>query len=256
MPPWFEELLESELFGHVRGAFTGAVRDRKGRFEQASGGTLFLDEVGDTSAALQAKLLRAVQDKTIEPVGSAASRQVDVRIVSATNKNLIDEVRAGRFREDLYYRLNVVPIHLSPLRERPEDIPLLVDFFVDKFHKIHRPTATCKGVSERALAAMVDYHWPGNVRELEHALEYASISSTTDRIDRTSLPLPLRQIVPSPTEPPHPQPAAKEPARDEQAELEAALRKYQWSVGRTAEALGISRTTLWRRMKRLGIERN
>jgi PAS domain S-box-containing protein len=250
-----DDLLESELFGHVRGAFTGAVRDRQGRFEQAGGGTLFLDEVGDTSAALQAKLLRAIQDKTIEPVGSGDSRKVDVRIIAATNKDLVEEVERGTFREDLYYRLNVIPFHVPPLRERREDIPVLVEHFIEKYQEIHfrDRKREFQGVSERALALMMEYPWPGNVRELEHAVEYALISSDSGRIERAFLPLPLRSMVPrfSPAE------AEDEPEQmDEGSSIREALARNQWNIGKTASALGISRTTLWRRMKNHGIEKS
>jgi PAS domain S-box-containing protein len=252
-----EELLESELFGHLRGAFTGAVRDRKGRFDQAAGGTLFLDEVGDTSPALQAKLLRAVQEKTIEPVGSGKAHKVDVRIVTATNKDLTEEVRAGRFREDLYYRLNVIPIHLPLLRQRRSDIPLLVDHFMKKYRKLHRRDTGAEGISERALAVMMEYDWPGNVRELEHAVEYALISSTTGRIERAFLPQPLRRLTPEKTNDIEDEVSrSQEPvtARDRKTII-SSLEQHRWNVSQTAESLGVSRTTLWRRMKRLGIER-
>ena len=262
-----DELLASELFGHVRGAFTGAVRDRAGRFEQAEGGTLFLDEVGDTSPALQAKLLRALQEKTIEPVGSDRSRKVDVRIIAATNKDLSAEVAHGAFREDLYYRLNVVPFHVPPLRERRDDIPILVDHFIRKYRDVHfrGREGEFEGVSERALALMMEYAWPGNVRELEHAVEYAMISSDRGRIERAFLPLPLRKMAPITTEsaaveqsagPTSPATGTRSPADDERGSLLAALERYQWNVGRASSALGISRTTLWRRMKRHGIRKS
>ncbi len=254
-----DELLESELFGHVKGAYTGAVKDRRGRFEQATGGTLFLDEVGDTSASLQAKLLRAIQEKTIEPVGSSITRQVDVRIIAATNKDLEKEVAEGRFREDLFYRLNVIPIHLPALRERKEDIPLLVDHFIRKYRGIHFQgrKEEFEGISERALALMLEYGWPGNVRELEHAVEYAMISSDRGRIERAFLPLPLRKMAP-------PAPATADSGKlpenldAEEKELRQVvngLERNQWNIGRTAADLGVSRTTLWRQMKRLGIQK-
>ena len=251
-----DELLESELFGHVKGSFTGAVRDRKGRFEQAQGGTLFLDEVGDTSPALQVKLLRAVQEKVIEPVGSGVSRSVDVRIVAATNKDLAKEVKAGRFREDLYYRLNVIPLHVPPLRDRKGDITLLIQYFLDKFTKLYLDAKTreFEGVSERALALMLAYAWPGNVRELEHAVEYAMISSDTGRIERAFLPGPLRGQIPSVRNLVEVESASvSQPASDS---LVHALEAHHWNVTATAADLGISRTTLWRRMKRLDIHKS
>ena len=254
-----DELLESELFGHVRGAFTGAMKDRCGRFEQAAGGTLFLDEVGDTSASLQAKLLRAIQEKTIEPVGSSVTRQVDVRIIAATNRDLEKEVAEGRFREDLFYRLNVIPVHLPSLRERKDDIPLLVNHFIRKYRDIHFQgrEEQFEGISERALALMQEYPWPGNVRELEHAVEYAMISSDRGRIERAFLPLPLRRMAPAATV------VEEEPVQDENMDVEErehrkvleALKRNHWNIGRTATDLSVSRTTLWRQMKRLGIEK-
>ncbi len=263
-----DELLESELFGHVKGAFTGALRDRRGRFEQAEGGTLFLDEVADTSPSMQAKLLRAIQEKTVEPVGSGVTRKVDVRIVAATNKDLEKEVAEGRFREDLFYRLNVIPVQVPPLRNRKEDIPLLVDHFIRKYRSIHFAGRedSFEGISERALALMMEYPWPGNVRELEHAVEYAMISSDKNRIERAFLPLPLRRMSPA-------TPAGEgefsgpdtggmetgfadlEPEEKEAREVQAALERNRWNIGRTAADLGVSRTTLWRQMKRLGIQK-
>ncbi|HEX9638119.1 MAG TPA: sigma 54-interacting transcriptional regulator [Acidobacteriota bacterium] len=189
-----DNLLESELFGHVRGAFTGAVGDRPGRFELASGGTIFLDEIGDTTPALQAKLLRVLQEKSFERVGDTRTRKVDVRILAATNRDLPALVADGRFREDLFYRLAVVPIRLPPLSERREDIPLLVEHFIQKY----RPRYFAgredqfEGISNRALARLMEHDWPGNVRELEHAIEYAMISTTTNRIERAFLPAALR----------------------------------------------------------------
>ena len=259
-----EELLESELFGHVRGAFTGAVKDREGKFEAAEGGTLFLDEVGDTSPALQAKLLRALQEKTVEPVGSGTTRKVDVRIVAATNKDLAAAVAGGKFREDLYYRLNVIPIVVPPLRDRREDVPPLVDHFIRKYRPVHYPGSeeSFSGISERALSLMVEYGWPGNIRELEHAVEYAMISSDAGRIERAFLPAPIRAGAPvegawerhpgAASAPPAP---AVEDVDPEKASILSALEARHWSVHRAAQALGVSRTTLWRKMKRLGIER-
>jgi PAS domain S-box-containing protein len=249
-----DNLLESELFGHVRGAFTGAVSDKPGRFELAAGGTILLDEVGDTTPALQAKLLRVLQEKTFERVGDTRTRRVDVRVIAATNQDLRVLVQRGRFREDLYYRLAVVPIQLPALRERREDIPLLAQHFIDTYRPRYfkgREEAF-EGISNRALALMMAYDWPGNVRELEHAIEYAMISSTTNRIERAFLPLPLRRLQP-PDEPAAPVPAAPQADEDEEAALRRALQANRWNVARTAEAFGISRTTLWRRMRRFAL---
>ncbi len=257
-----EDLLESELFGHVRGAFTGAVKDRRGRFEQAEGGTLFLDEVGDTSPAMQAKLLRALQERVIEPVGSGAPRRVDVRIVAASNKDLADEVRRGRFREDLLYRLNVIPLNVPALRERREDVPLLVEHFIQKFRRRHHEGRDEPfGVSERALALLMDYPWPGNVRELEHAVEYAVISSDRGRIERGFLPLAIRQhgaVGPGDGDDGDASVASDGVPEAGSGEgdrmgLVRALDAQRWNVGATAAALGISRTTLWRRMRAAGL---
>jgi PAS domain S-box-containing protein len=254
-----DNLLESELFGHVRGAFTGAVNDKPGRFELASGGTLFLDEVGDTSPALQAKLLRVLEEKSFERVGDTRTRKVDVRVIAATHRDLRRLVGEGRFREDLYYRLAVVPVHLPPLRERREDVPLLVRHFIDKYRGRYFKGREQQfdGISNRALALMMEYPWPGNVRELEHAIEYAMISTTSNRIERAFLPAPLRQLQPSDAA------VAAEGARgtpdpapeDGRGALLRALERNRWNESLTARALGISRTTLWRRMKKLDLRK-
>jgi two-component system, NtrC family, response regulator PilR len=186
-----ENLLESELFGHVKGAFTGAVGNKPGLFESADGGTLFLDEVGELSLPLQVKLLRALQEKTIRRVGGISDRRVDVRIVAATNRRLEDEVSANRFREDLYYRLNVIQLELPPLRERMEDLPLLVHHFVEKFaRELGKPV---RGVSEEAMARLRAHAWPGNVRELENGIERAVALSRSEWIEAEALPPALGQ---------------------------------------------------------------
>jgi two-component system response regulator AtoC len=168
-----ETLVESELFGHEKGSFTGAVAQRKGRFEMAHKGTIFLDEIGDMTLSTQRKLLRVLQDKAFERVGGSTAVKVDTRIVAATNRNLKDEVDAGRFREDLYYRLNVVTIHVPPLRERKDDIPLLVEHFLVKYR--YTPTSPPARISEEAMQTLINYDWPGNVRQLEHTVERAAI---------------------------------------------------------------------------------
>jgi len=185
-----ETLLESELFGHERGAFTGAVRRKLGRFELADGGSLFLDEVGDIPASLQVKLLRVLQERVFERVGGERSVKVDVRIIAATNRSLTDEVEAGRFRDDLYYRLMMIPITLPPLRERPEDIPLLVEHFIAKHAPLTNPNV--KGLRDEALGRLMAYHWPGNVRELENAVAQALVFSESDHIEVTALPTVIR----------------------------------------------------------------
>src|SRR5512145_1781186 len=164
-----EELIESELFGHIKGAFTGAIADRRGKFELADGGTLFLDEIGDMSLKTQAKVLRALQEQVVEPVGGAASVRVDVRVLAATNKDLTTEIRMGRFREDLYFRLNVIPIFVPPLRDRAEDIPLLAEHFMAGFAREYGRRV--KSLDASAVAALQDYPWPGNVRELRNVIE-------------------------------------------------------------------------------------
>ena len=181
-----ENLLESELFGHVKGAFTDAVRDKKGLFEEANGGTLFLDEIGDLPLPLQVKLLRVLQEEEIRPVGDTRTVKVDVRIVAATSKDLEREVRKGNFRNDLFYRINVLRISLPPLRERREDIPILVDYFVNRFNK--RLGTNIKGVSPDAMQILMDYPWPGNVRELENVLERTMVLSESDTLQRDDLP--------------------------------------------------------------------
>ncbi len=176
-----EHLLESELFGHVKGSFTGAIGDKKGLFEEADGGTLFLDEIGDISVTLQAKLLRVLQDKQIRPVGSNDLRDIDVRLLAATHRDLKTMVAEGKFREDLFYRLNVLPVRVPPLRERPEDIPLLVESFIARFAAQNSSPAV--GVTPEAMAALMAHPWPGNVRELENIIERAVVLSGKERLD-------------------------------------------------------------------------
>ncbi len=182
-----ENLLESELFGHVKGAFTGALKDRKGKFELADGGTIFLDEIGDLPASLQAKLLRVLQEMEFERLGSSRPIKVDVRVIAATNKNLSEQVREGNFREDLFYRLSVVPVQLPPLRERKEEIPRLVQLFIDRYgrgQQFH--------VTPEALTALQKHDWPGNIRELENVIERAVVLSVNRQIDVESLPVFVR----------------------------------------------------------------
>ncbi|MFO7899271.1 MAG: sigma 54-interacting transcriptional regulator [Planctomycetota bacterium] len=254
-----ETLLESELFGHAKGAFTGAVRDKIGRFEAADGGTIFLDEIGDISPAVQVKLLRVIQERTFERVGENRQRTCDVRIIAATNRNLKQLMKQGGFREDLYYRLRVVPVHLPPLRERRDDIPLLVDAFVERFReKMDKPI---RSVSSAALARMMDYDWPGNVRELENAIEHALVRSTGPELRLADLPVELRTHT---ADEPPPESTGRQPDapsretlrpddRDEREIILSALAATDGNKTAAARRLGIGRTTLWRRMKELDI---
>jgi Nif-specific regulatory protein len=184
-----ETLLESELFGHEKGAFTGAVGEKKGRFELADGGTLFLDEVGDVPVPFQVKLLRVLQERQFERIGGTETITVDVRLIAATNRDLEDAVRRGNFREDLYYRLNVIPVFLPPLRERPEDIPPLVDFYLRRFNKENRKQIR---LSRKVLGILLNYAWPGNIRELQHAIEHVVVMARDDEAEEQDLPLAIR----------------------------------------------------------------
>ena len=248
-----ETLLESELFGHERGAFTGAIRDRKGRFELADKGTVFLDEVGDLTPGVQVKLLRVLQEQEFERVGGSQTIHVDVRVIAATHRDLSRLMAEGRFREDLYYRLNVIPIRLPPLRERRSDIPLLVEHLLERFAARGKGKAT--SVSPRAMAILMEHGWPGNVRELENALEHAMVCSRGSVIEPEALPRAILASSPSdagsaPVAGRAPRPAT--PAQ-EREQLLRALESCRWSRGRAAAQLGIDRTTLWRKMQRLEI---
>jgi DNA-binding NtrC family response regulator len=245
-----EGLLESELFGHVRGAFTGAVSDKPGLFEAAEGGTLFLDEVGDIGPALQQRLLRAIQEREIRRVGSVRPTKVDVRLVAATSRDLRAEVAEGRFREDLFYRLNVFPIALPPLRERASDIPLLVEFVLRQ--RAERPHGRALSCSPFAMRILRSYRWPGNVRELFAALESAAIRADGDRIEAQHLPADVRDA--SDAQGNGSRYRAEAVGDDERSAIVAALHEAEGSRTRAAELLGMGRTTLWRKMKAYGIE--
>ena len=235
------ELLESEMFGHVRGAFTGAVRDRVGRFEAAAGGTLFLDEVGYLPLPLQVKLLRVLQERTFERVGESVTRRSDVRVIAATNLDLRRAVQEGRFRDDLYYRLRVVPIEIPPLRERRADVEILARHLLRKVSARHGRSLL---FAPDALRAMLRYPWPGNVRELENALEYAVAVCRSQTIHAEDLPAEILEE----------KPAGNElQAPDERARLRAALEAHHWRRDEAATALGMSRTTLWRKMRELAL---
>ncbi len=246
-----EDMIESELFGHMKGSFTAAHERKIGKFQKADGGTLFLDEVGDMSLRTQAKVLRSLEEQRFEPVGAHESIQVDVRVVAATNKNLEDEIEKGNFREDLFYRLNVIPFHVPPLRERKEDIPMLAVYFMDEFARAYGRKP--KELTPQAIELLQEYHWPGNVRELRNLIERIVILHQQSRIDARHIPL---------------QPARKpfaERARERYGSLqdvrEAAERDYiqkkleeaHGNVTRTAELLGLERSNLYRKMRALGI---
>ncbi len=244
------ELLESELFGHVRGAFTGAVRDRAGRFEAAEDGTLFLDEVGDVPLHLQVKLLRVLQEHTFERVGDSQTRRTNARIIAATNRNLRRLVADGRFREDLYYRLRVFPIELPPLRSRREDIEPMARLLLAR---VGARTGRALRLSPEAVRVLLSHDWPGNVRELENALEFAATVCQGQTLHPEDLPPEIAPAHAPPAEepsPPLPHVRGPPPARGGQdPELVAALEENRWNRVATARALGVSRSTLWRRMK-------
>ncbi|MBI4551186.1 MAG: sigma 54-interacting transcriptional regulator [Candidatus Latescibacteria bacterium] len=248
-----ETLLESELFGHVRGAYTGAVSDKPGRFELADGGTLFLDEIGDISPAVQLRLLRVLERHEFERLGDIRTRKVNVRLITATNKDLRASVANRTFREDLFYRLNVVPIILPTLRERRDDIPLLVEHFI---HKLRSRTGRgIDHISGAALGRLMAHDWPGNIRELENTLEFAFVACKNAVIEISDLP-PIVHSGSSTTGynegPFH---ALDEHRAGERDALLAMLEATRWRMKACAQALGIDRTTLWRKMKRYGISR-
>jgi two-component system, NtrC family, response regulator HydG len=249
-----ENLLESELFGHVRGAFTGAWTDKKGLFELADRGTLFLDEIGETSPALQVKLLRVLQDHEVRRVGGNANLKVDVRIVAATNRDLRREMEAGRFREDLYYRLNVFQIEVPPLRERGDDVPLLAHLFLE--HYARQMGKSVQGFDDRAMYQILHYPFPGNVRELENAVQRAVALAEGDEIRLEDLPRAMREA----TMPLIQAPSAVAPLPEglsleelERAYIQQTLRRLQGNTSAAARMLGISRSTLWRKMKQYSL---
>jgi two-component system nitrogen regulation response regulator NtrX len=246
-----EELIESEMFGHVKGAFTGALLDRRGKFELADGGTLFLDEIADMSLKTQAKVLRALQEQVVEPVGGASGVRVDVRVLAATNKDLTTEIRAGRFREDLYFRLNVIPIFVPPLRDRAEDVPRLAEHFMQELAGEYGKRR--KVVDPAALSVLQRYRWPGNVREMRNVLERLMIMVPGDTITSSDLSfldgsVAVEEGAGAPTMPLH-------EARDrfERDYILRALEAQQGNISRTAEALGVERSNLYRKMRGFGI---
>jgi len=244
-----ETLLESELFGHEKGAFTGAVVQRKGKFELANGGTIFLDEIGDIDPKTQADLLRVLQEREFTRVGGQEPLKVDVRVIAATNKDLPNLMREGKFREDLYYRLNVIAMSLPPLRERKEDITPLADHFLHKYNiennkKIQR-------LSEDALKILLDYRWPGNVRELEHAVEHAVTIEKTNIITAESLPPAFQAGEAGPCV----YPAEDKPLEEVEKEyIQRLLNKHQWNIQKAAMILNIDRTTLYNKIKKYNLQ--
>lgn len=248
-----ETLLESELFGHVKGAFTGAVSDKEGKFFAADGGTIFLDEVSAASAAMQVKLLRVLQSRQFEPVGSNKTITVDTRVILASNSDLQEEVKAGRFREDLYYRINIVTVNLPTLAEKPGDIPLLTDHFIKKFSQTHdkkQPYLTTE-----ALESLQRYAWPGNVRELENVIERAVLLNKDKYIGMDDLPQSLIAQSQVSRRPNYAQMSLKNAlAEPEKSIIRTALLANQWNRQNTAKALQINRTTLYKKMKRYGLE--
>jgi two-component system response regulator HydG len=244
-----ESLLESELFGHVRGAYTGAYKDRVGRFESAHEGDIFLDEIGDLPMSTQVKLLRVLEEKTIERVGDSTPIPVDVRIISATNKNLTQLVDQGLFRKDFYFRINVIPIHLPLLRERAEDIPFLAETFFRKMKL--KSGKEIQGISKDAMETLMSYAWPGNVRELKSAFEYAFVTCQNSMIQPTHFPSTISQTGKRSG---NPKPMSIDMHEIKKRELIEALEKAGGNKTRAAEFLGVSRVTVWNRMKRFNVD--
>jgi len=244
-----ENLFESELFGHVKGSFTGATATKYGRLELANGGTVFFDEIGNISMNIQTKLLRVLQERQITKVGSSQVINVDVRVVAATNKDLHESVQMGTFRDDLFYRLSVVPITLPPLRDRRGDIPLLADNFLRKYN--HKRKKNIQAISDRAMKALVEYDWPGNVRELENAIERAIVLTENDVIEPSDL-LYYGLSVDAPSRLPADLPQRLDDV--EKHHIARMLKKYSAHKGKTADALGIDRKTLRAKLRRYGLE--
>ncbi|WP_337872436.1 sigma 54-interacting transcriptional regulator [Ignavibacterium sp.] len=242
-----QNLLASELFGHVKGAFTDAVKDRPGRFELADGGTIFLDEVAEMPHHTQIQLLRVLQEGTFERVGESITRKVDVRLIAATNIDIQKALREGKLREDLYYRLNVIPISIPPLRDRKEDIPHLIKHFIETYSKLYKKNIS--DISDSALDLLMKYPWPGNVRELENVIEYTIVRTKNDNeIEIANLPSNIknnfnRHITP-----------VKAFKTENAASLLTLLEKHKWNKTKVAKELGIGRTTLWRMLKQLDLE--
>tara|TARA_B100000315_G_scaffold63627_1_gene57822 strand:- start:5622 stop:7049 length:1428 start_codon:yes stop_codon:yes gene_type:complete len=240
-----ETLLENELFGHVKGAFTGAIRDKMGRFQLAHKGTIFLDEIGDISPVIQVKLLRVLQEGLIERVGDPMPIKIDVRVILATNKDLEELINLNRFREDLYYRLKVISITLPPLRERKDDMALLIEHFIEKYNIKTGKNIT--SIDKDVLELFLRYPWKGNIRELENAIEHAFVLCRGNSITPLHIPAEIKNIEKNVYCPPG-------EAKDEKTIIESALIKSGWNKSKAARALGIDRTTLWRKTKEMGIK--
>jgi two-component system nitrogen regulation response regulator NtrX len=245
------ELIESEMFGHVKGAFTGAVADRRGTFEAASGGTLFLDEIGDMSVVMQAKLLRVLQEGEVTPVGSSKSRAIDVRILAATSKNLLEEIEKGRFRDDLYDRLNVVNIAMPPLRVRREDVPLLAEHYL-RLASVENGLKP-KRLTPRATEFLVQLPWRGNVRELRNLMERLAVIVSRDAVTHRDVMDALQMTAPPSADNGTPLPLRVARSRFERQYILERLSANRGNLGHTALDLGIERTNLYRKMKQLGI---
>lgn len=248
-----ESLIESELFGHEKGAFTGAIKSKVGRFELAQNGTLFLDEIGDLSISVQTKLLRVIETREFERVGGSKSIKIDTRIIAATNKNLIEEISKGNFREDLFYRINVINVHLPPLRERKDDLPLLINHFIESYNQKFKKNI--KQFSSSAYDLLLEYNWPGNIRELENVIEHCFILCNNEIIQSEHLPKRLRE------------PILKNVSNNNFIEMKNihtaerdlilfTLNKFKWNRAKTAKELSINLSTLWRKMKKYNIHSN
>jgi DNA-binding NtrC family response regulator len=245
-------LFESEMFGHVRGAFTDARQDRKGRFEMASGGTIFLDEIGDLDPGSQVKMLRVLQDRTYEVLGSSITRSVDVRVISATNRNLVEMVEHGAFREDLLYRLNLIALHLPPLRERPSDIPELAGHFLDGIARVYRRDGL--RISDSALKWMQGMPWPGNIRQLRQLIERAILVSGKEVLEIDDFRLPMEMDTADTRKSPLPEVGSMTMDDIEKAMILKCLNHYSGNISKVAESLGISRAALYRRFEKYGIK--
>ena len=252
-----ESLLESELFGHVKGAFTGAIGDRMGRFEESDNGTIFLDEIGELNPFIQVKLLRVLQEREIERVGESKKRKINIRIIAATNRDIYALVREGVFREDLYYRLKVFPIHIPPLRDRKEDIPLLMNHFI---HIHNQETGKhIRNATPDVMRIIMDYHWPGNVRELENAIEHAFVLCDRDQITVNDLPVEIREIGYRPiqtSEEYSPKETARPRMKFSRESLLDLLEACDWNKAEVGRRAGLSRTAIWKYMKKWDIPLN